>query len=628
MVIPIALMLTSLWGLTGIETKLAAFATNQKAYITLGRIGLALPFLCSAGLGLIVLFSVRGSLDVKWAGFGVLFGGLMVFAVGALHELLRLNSFVAQVQPGTIQNYTDIHSLAGATSAFLVALFGLKVGMNGNSAFGLNQPKRVSGRRAIHGESDWMDNATAARIFPEQAGIIIGERYRVDKDTVAQVNFDPRHNETWGKGGKAPLMAFDQGFGSTHGIVFAGSGGYKTTSVVIPTCLTYPGSMVVLDPSTEIAPMVSHSRQSLDQDIYCLDPKHPEIGFNVLDWIGQFGTSIEEDIATVAAWLMSEKPRLASGADDFFRTSAEQLITSVIAHIVFSDSKNSSRQRSLRAVRSILTKPEENLKEFLADIHDTAPNEFVKELVGPFINMTPQTFSGVYATAAKETHWLSYENYAALVSGNTFKTDIIANGHTTIFLNIDLSTLENHPGMARVIIGAFLKAVYNRDGDIKGRVLFMLDEAARLGYMRIIETARDAGRKYRISLLMLFQSLGQMREAFGGRDATSKWFESASWVSFAAINDTDTARYISERCGMTTVEVEQVSRSSRAGSLTRNRSRQLSQRPLIQPHEILQMRSDEQIIFTSGSKPLRCGRAMFFRRNDMTAKVANSRFKE
>lgn len=103
-------MLISLWGLSGIETKLAAFATNQKAYITLGRIGLALPFLCSAGLGLIVLFSVRGSLDVKWAGFGVLFGGVMVFAVGALHELLRLNSFVAQVQPGTIQNYTDIHS--------------------------------------------------------------------------------------------------------------------------------------------------------------------------------------------------------------------------------------------------------------------------------------------------------------------------------------------------------------------------------------------------------------------------------------------------------------------------------------------------------------------------------------
>ncbi len=621
-----ALMLIALWGLTGIENSLASFATTQKAYLLLGRIGLTLPYLTSAGLGLILLFSVRGSLDIKWVGFGILCGGLLVFVIAAVQEALRLKGLVSQVQFGSVLHFADLYSIGGAAGALFVGLFGLKVGLKGNRAFGDTRPKRVSGRRSIHGDSDWMDTRTAAKLFPDNGGIIIGERYRVDQDSVADINFDPRHTNTWGKGGKAPLLAFDQGFGSTHGIVFAGSGGYKTTSVVIPTCLHYPGSMIVLDPSTEIAPMVAHSRTAMGQKVICLDPKNPGVGFNVLDWIGQYGPSMEEDIATVAAWLMSEKPRIASGADDFFRTNAEQLITSVIAHVVFSDLDNTCGKRSLRTVRSILTKPEENLKEFLADIHDTAPNEFVRELVGPFINMTPQTFSGVYATAAKETHWLSYNTYAALVSGNTFKTDIIANGRTTLFLNIDLSTLENHPGMARVIIGAFLKAVYNRDGAIKGPVLFLLDEAARLGYMRILETARDAGRKYGISLLMLFQSLGQMREAFGGRDATSKWFESASWVSFAAINDPDTARYISERCGMTTIEVDQVSRSSRGGQISRNRSRQLSQRPLIQPHEVLQMRSDEQIVLTSGNEPLRCGRAMFFRRKEMTEKVEKSRF--
>lgn len=69
--------------------------------------------------------------------------------------------------------------------------------------------------------------------------------------------------------------------------------------------------------------------------------------------------------------------------------------------------------------------------------------------------------------------------------------------------------------------------------------------------MRILETARDAGRKYGITLTMIYQSIGQMRETYGGRDAASKWFESASWISFAAINDPDTADYISKRCGMT-----------------------------------------------------------------------------
>ncbi len=70
----------------------------------------------------------------------------------------------------------------------------------------------------------------------------------------------------------------------------------------------------------------------------------------------------------------------------------------------------------------------------------------------------------------------------------------------------------------------------------------------RLGFMRILETARDAGRKYGITLVLLFQSIGQMRETYGGSDAASKWFESASWVSFAAVNDPETAEYISKRC--------------------------------------------------------------------------------
>jgi type IV secretion system protein VirD4 len=240
--------------------------------------------------------------------------------------------------------------------------------------------------------------------------------------------------------------------------------------------------------------------------------------------------------------------------------------------------------------------------------------------------MTPETFSGVYANAVKETHWLSYENYAALVSGSSFSTDELAAGTMDVFINLDLKTLENHPGLARLIIGSLMNAIYNRAGEVAGRTLFLLDEVARLGFLRVLETARDAGRKYGITLLMLFQSIGQMREVYGGRDAASKWFESASWMSFSAINDPETAEYISRRCGDTTVEVSQITRSSQASGSSRTRSRMLSRRPLILPHEITQMRGDEQIVFTAGNPPLRCGRAIYFRRKDMTACVASNRF--
>lgn len=302
-----------------------------------------------------------------------------------------------------------------------------------------------------------------------------------------------------------------------------------------------------------------------------------------------------------------------------------QLLTALIADVCLSG-HTEEKDQTLRQVRKNLAEPEPRLRERLQTIHENSKSDFVKENVAAFVNMTPETFSGVYANAVKETHWLSYPNYAALVSGSSFTTDDLAADTVDVFINIDLKTLETHSGLARVIIGSFLNAIYNRDGNVGGRALFLLDEVARLGYMRILETARDAGRKYGVTLTMIYQSIGQMRETYGGRDAASKWFESASWISFAAINDPETADYISKRCGTTTVEIDQISRSSAAKGTSRTRSKQLAARALIQPHEVLRMRGDEQIVFTAGNPPLRCGRAIWFRRADMKTCVGQNRF--
>lgn len=465
----------------------------------------------------------------------------------------------------------------------------------------------------------------AKRLFPQTGGIVLGEAFRVDKDTVADRGFRADDPETWGAGGNAPLLCFDASFGSTHGLVFAGSGGFKTTSVTVPSALKWGGGLIALDPSNEVAPMVIAHRRSAGRDVHVLDPKDPETGFNVLDWIGRFGGTKEEDVVAVANWVVTDTGRSTSIRDDFFRASALQLITALIADVCLSG-HTEKKDQHLRQMRANLAEPEPKLRERLQAIYDNSQSGFVKENVAPFIAMTPETFSGVYANAVKETHWLSYPNYAALVSGSSFATDEIAEGKTDIFVNLDLKTLEAHPGLARTIIGALLNAIYNRNGEVKGRTLFLLDEVARLGYLRILETARDAGRKYGISLVLLFQSIGQMRETYGGRDATSKWFESASWVSFAAINDPETADYISRRCGNTTVEVDQLSRSSQMSGSSRTRSKQLAARPLILPDEVLRMRGDEQIVFTAGNAPLRCGRAIWFRRNDMKNVVGENRF--
>ena len=626
LIAPGAIMVMVVILLTGIEQWTAGFGTTPDARLALGRVGIALPYVAAAGIGVIFLFAAKGAAAIRFAGAGVLLATTIVVSIAAVREVVRLTSFAGDVPAGrTIVNYVDPATAIGVMLAMVAGVFALRVALRGNAAFAAAAPRRIRGKRAIHGEAEWMGVNEAKRLFPDTGGVVVGEAYRVDKDVVADRGFRSDDPETWGAGGRSPLLCFDASFGSTHGLVFAGSGGFKTTSLAVPTALKWGGGLVALDPSNEVAPMVIAHRRKAGRDVFVLDPKDPTTGFNVLDWIGRYGATREEDVVAVASWVVTDTGRSTSIRDDFFRASALQLITALIADVCLSGHTEKENQH-LRQMRANLSEPEPKLRERLQKIYDNSESEFVKENVAPFIAMTPETFSGVYANAVKETHWLSYPNYAALVSGSTFSTDAIGEDKTDIFVNLDLKALETHPGLARTIIGALLNAVYNRNGQMKGRTLFLLDEVARLGYLRILETARDAGRKYGISLVLLFQSIGQMREAYGGRDATSKWFESASWVSFAAINDPETADYISRRCGNTTVEVDQLSRSSAMSGSSRTRSKQLASRALILPEEVLRMRGDEQIVFTAGNAPLRCGRAIWFRRNDMKSVVGANRF--
>ncbi|MBD9375473.1 Ti-type conjugative transfer system protein TraG [Rhizobium sp. ARZ01] len=625
-VIPLTLMMAVVIGATGTASWIAAFGKTEAVRLTFGRIGIALPYVCASIIGMVFVFASAGSPSIKSAGWGVVAGGMATVFIAALREAIRLSGFVGKLPAGkSLVAYLDPATAIGAASAVMVVCFALRVALIGNAAFARAEPKRIRGKRAMHGEADWMTMAVAQKLFGEAGGVVIGERYRVDRDSTSVQAFRADSRETWGAGGTSPLLCFDGCFGSSHGIVFAGSGGFKTASVTIPTALKWGGALVVLDPSNEVAPMVAMHREQAGRRIRTLDPKSPQTGFNTLDWIGRFGGTKEEDIASVASWIMSDSSRTSGVRDDFFRASALQLLTAIIADVCLSE-HTPKEQQTLRQVRANLSEPEPKLRQRLQEIYDNSESDFVKENVAAFVNMTPETFSGVYANVIKETHWLSYQNYAALVSGSTFRTEDIALGTTDVFINIDLKTLETHAGLARVVIGSFLNAIYNRDGVMEGRALFLLDEIARLGYMRILETARDAGRKYGITLTMIYQSIGQLRETYGGRDASSKWFESASWISFAAINDPETADYISRRCGMTTVEIDQVSRSVQSRGSSRTRSKQVAARPLILPHEVLRMRADEQIVFTAGNPPLRCGRAIWFRRSDMKTCVQLDRF--
>lgn len=575
---------------------------------------------------MIFLRSLLNEKEFRDVAMGSALGIVAVILWATVVEYQRLVPFTARGYSwADLLSYVDAYALIAALVALPIVAWFFRMGAGPSMRTRSGKKPAKRSRNATYGEADWMDRKEAADLFPDGPGIVIGENYRPDQDVHAGSVFDPSHESTWGQGGRETKLCFNGQFGSTHGLVFAGSGGFKTTAIVVPSALNWSGSLVVLDPSKEVEPIVSPARAAQDRIVRTIDPDRPELGFNVLDWIAT-SKNPEESVAATASWLLTEKPSVATGSDDFFRNSALQLITGILGDIMLSGHTNAANQ-NLRYMRKIIASPEPDLKQGLADIYAKSENSFVRESVAPFIKMTDTTFSGVYANAAKETQWLSFERLGKLVSGKHFKSWDLRDGRTDVFINLDLKTLQTHPGLGRVITGALLNSLYEADGDVKDRTLFLLDEAFLIGCMGILQTARDAGRKYGITLLMIYQSIGQLVDTWGPQGKPA-WFESTAFRIFAAIADPKTAEELSMMCGEYTVETMTRTKSnimSKRASNSRNYSDQ--KRRLILPHEILQeMRSDEQLVFVQGRRPLRCGRAIYFRRPDMLSKVGENRF--
>lgn len=554
----------------------------------------------------------------------------LICLVGLVREAARLAPFLGQgFSLGAILRSVDLVLLTSVAFCGFVAWIMRVLASLPERKRKIKGTAPIRSKTAAYGDAQWATMSEVRSRFPERALLTLGELYRVDKDETATQFFDPKNRETWGKGGTAKLFGFDCDFGSTHGLVFAGSGGFKTTGMVVPMLLSWPHNAVVLDPSKEIAVMVANMRAARlsssaggKRIVHVIDPDIVGSGLNVLDWISE--GQIEENIAAVTSWIMTGQIS-RQDPNSFFRNSAQQLIRGVLAHICMH--KDFPLPRTLKTLRRLISTEEKMFRKDLAEWWDSwLPNHFVSLALGPFLSMTEATFSGIYSTASEMTDWLSYERYADLVSGGRLKTTDLVDGDVDVYISLDLKTLEIHPGVARVIVGSLMNSLYLRYESSPNRVAFLIDEAARLGHMKIIETARDAGRKYQITMVLFYQSLGQLREQWGGKEGVSSWMESSSWQAFAAINDLDTAKYLSDKCGTYTQEVTSKTRSAsqKSGllgpgvSISRNTS--LHKRELILSSEVsTTMRSDEQLIFVNGMPPMRTGRAIYFRRPEMLA---------
>ncbi len=619
-----------------------------------------------------------------WCVAGALTTAALIGMRASRQERLRLAGvaalpFAYAIVVVVIPDYQHHAARAFASRSFLVTLLDMDLFLTGATLLGatcagLLIKAAYEGDENIKrpwdqtlGAARWMTMREARQQFPASGYVVVGEAYRPDLERRGTDEFIPTDRRTWGQGGKADILAYDMSFDSTHMLFFAGSGGYKTTSTVIPTARRYPGSMVVLDPAQEIGDMVAPVRRRLSgphgepRRVVILDPmSNPVSGCDVLAPFRAMG--VRQKTLVVGAYakmLLDEKNSAGSGSDQFFEQNTEKLVSGLLMYVCYCEVQslpfqNGTDTVTMQHYASLALMPEADLQKLIKLVCDNAgepgsrvtggyigdadARQFIKYQLGAFSTMEPKQWSSIAATVSGCARWLSKAPLVEMVCGNDFSLLEFAAGGLDVFIQLKGDTLKENKGLVRLLIGTMFKVMLERDGKSpKIPVLFVLDEVDLLGYMSALEEARDRGRKYGISLMLLYQSIGQLEKHFG-KESAGAWFDSAAIVSYAAVKSKDSAKAISDTVGEMTVIVENTSQSAswRDGIFSRataqnarlTKSANLQKRALLLTHEVREMRSDEQIIFVRGKPALRCGRAIFFRRPEMLDGLGTSRVRD
>lgn len=488
-----------------------------------------------------------------------------------------------------------------------------------------------------HGVADWMSLDEAAQLFPfepdpEVGGVVVGELERVDLGPVARMRFDPQRKETWGNGGSAPLMIDPCRSGTTHSIVIAGGGGYKSTTLVT-SLLTWRKSMFVLDPSCELASLTGEAIEASGRRVIRLTIGSE--GLNVLAGIDVNDALGETRLRSVISRVIGPMPKEGDGGNSVrFKRWGRTILTALAADLVWRTDIDPSL-KTLRTLRDGVAVPESRLRARLRGIFENSPSPLARSLAGSTMEFAPEQFSGAHGNATDDTEWLASEKYGDLVSGSAFHLPDIVNGDLAVFVQLPLEALLSSPAVARVLVGCALDAVFAANGHVNGRVYFPLDEAVLLGPEPSLKVARDQGRKSKITLQLFYQSEGQIEEVWG-KPGKQAWFDGVSWRQYAGIQNLETAKDVSASLGtfaaMATSRGENTGRSSRILELPSMSSgsgineHEIS-REVAKPHELMQeMRPDERITLPRGERPIRHGAAIGFRRPEIALQLGETNY--
>ncbi len=416
--------------------------------------------------------------------------------------------------------------------------------------------------------------------------------------------------------------------GESHVLVFAPSRSGKGASIVVPTLMSWPHSVIVHDVKQENWAITAGWRKRAGHICLKFDPTDgsgASVRFNPLEEVRLRTEYESEDVENIVHMMVDPRGK---GLDDHWLRTGVPLLTGTILHVLYCEPN-----KTLRGVAGLLSDPsatmDEVLERMLTADHDpggamgwhdfrgnpTRTHPLIAEAIREVMNKNEKERSSVISSAL--TFLSLYRN--PVVAANTARSDFrihdLMNHErpVSLYISIPLSSRDRLRPLLRLmlnqIVRHFTRTMIYRDGravaNYKHPLLLMLDEFPTLGRLEILAESLSLIAGYGLRACLVAQDITQIHEAYGHDESITS--NCNTRVAFTP-NKMESARWISAMVGETTVRH---SHRTVTGSGVSTSESEIK-RPMMTPDEVMVMDEDAALIFTRGHPTIRATRIRHF----------------
>jgi type IV secretion system protein VirD4 len=417
--------------------------------------------------------------------------------------------------------------------------------------------------------------------------------------------------------------------GPEHVMAFAPTRSGKGVGLVVPTLLSWTGSVVVHDIKGENWQLTAGWRALFSHSLL-FNPTDPlSARYNPLIEVRR-GEHEVRDVQNIADILVD--PEGALERRNHWEKTSHSLLVGAILHVLYAE-----KEKTLARVASFLSDPQrsflETLKRMmttnhLGDADHPRVHPVVASAARELLDKSDNERSGVLSTAMSFLGLYRDPTIAAVTSRCDWRIADLVEGErpVSLYLVIPPSDISRTKPLVRLVLNQIGRRLTEHLDDQRGKsgrhqLLMMLDEFPALGRLDFFETALAFMAGYGIRAFLIAQSLNQISKAYGENNAILD--NCHVRVAFST-NDERTAKRISDALGTAT---EQRAMRNYAGHRLAPWlahvmvSRQETARALLTPGEVMQLPPTDELVLVSGLAPIRAKKLRYFADRNFRARV-------